>query len=109
MVRLACGRIMPTKTVVFHKLAAGEYRSARSWYADRSPEVAERFLASVDRAVTRVSEEAESLPLLSVAYRYVRVGRFPYLLIFRLVDPHTILILAVAHTSRRPGYWRRRK
>ena len=100
---------MPTSDVVFHRLAAREYRSARDWYAERSTEVAHRFRMSVDRAVERIAAEAESPPCLTGAYRYVRVGRFPYLLIFRLIDVHAILILAVAHTSRRPGYWRRRK
>jgi hypothetical protein len=33
--------------------------------------------------------------------------RFPFSLIYR-VDRDTIAILAVAHHSRRPGYWRRR-
>jgi toxin ParE1/3/4 len=100
---------MPPSNVVFHRLAAREYRSARDWYAARSTEVAERFRVSVDRAVDRITSEAESLPHLSGAYRYVRAGRFPYLLIFRPVDVREIMILAVAHTSRRPGYWRRRK
>ena len=100
---------MPTSNVVFHRLAAREYRSARDWYVARSTEVAKRFHASVDRAVDRIAAQAESLPRLLGEYRYVRVGRFPYLLIFRQIAGKEIVILAVAHTSRRPGYWRRRK
>jgi plasmid stabilization system protein ParE len=100
---------MPTRNVVFHRLAAREYRAARDWYVERSTEVAKRFHASVDRAVDRIAAQGESLPHFSSDYRYVRVGRFPYLLIFRPMDVHAIMILAVAHTSRRPGYWRRRK
>lgn len=40
-------------------------------------------------------------------FRRVRVGKFRYSLIFRLVDEE-IQVLAVMHTSRRPGYWKRR-
>ena len=29
-------------------------------------------------------------------------------LVYLEVDPDTVLLLAVMHTSRRPGYWRRR-
>ena len=98
---------MPT-TVVFHRLAAREYRNSRDWYAARSDSVAERFRIAVDRAVARVEAEADALPVHSGPYRWVRVRRFPYLLIFRRKSPEVIVIVAVAHTSRRPGYWRRR-
>jgi hypothetical protein len=35
------------------------------------------------------------------------VQRHPYLVIY-VVIPGQLVILAVAHTSKRPGYWRRR-
>ena len=70
-------------TVVFHRLAGGEYRNARDWYAARSAAVAERFRIAVDRTAERVAAEAEALPVLSGPYRWVRVRGFPYLLIFR--------------------------
>lgn len=96
-------------TVVFHRLAAREYRDSKAWYAARSVSVAERFRTAVDMAVERIELQAESLPILTGEYRWVRVRKFPYLLIFRRRSPDVIMIVAVAHTSRRPGYWRRRK
>ena len=98
---------MPT-TVVFHRLAAREYRRSRDWYAARSVSVAERFRIAVARAVGRVEAEPEALPVLTGPYRWVRVRKFPYLLVFRRKSPALIMIVAVAHTSRRPGYWRHR-
>jgi plasmid stabilization system protein ParE len=56
---------MPKSNVVFHRLAAREYRSARDWYVERSTEIAKRFHASVDRAVDRIAAQAESFPHLS--------------------------------------------
>ncbi len=53
---------MPGASVVFHRLAAREYRSARDWYADRAAQAAENFRIAVDRAVSRISSESESLP-----------------------------------------------
>lgn len=99
---------MPTE-VVFHRLAAREYRSARTWYAQRSAEVAERFRLGVDRAADRIAEAPEALAILVGEYRCVRVSRFPYVLVFRRVDSRSAMVVAVAHTSRRPGYWRRRR
>ena len=70
--------------------------------------MAEQFRIAVDRAVNRVAAEADALPILSGPYRWVRVRRFPYLLIFRRQSADVLMIVAVAHTSRRPGYWRHR-
>jgi len=95
-------------TVVFHRLAAREYRTSRDWYAARSDSVAERFRIAVDRAVARVEAEADALPSFSGPYRWVRVRRFPYLLVCRRKSAEVIMIVAVAHTSRRPAYWHRR-
>ena len=100
---------MPETQVVFHRLATREYRSARDWYAARSVEVAERFRTAVDRAVERIATERDALAKLGTVYRWVRVRRFPYVLIFREQSPDVIMVVAVAHTSRRPGYWRGRR
>ena len=90
---------MPKAHVVFHRLAASEYRSARDWYAARSAEVAERFRRAVDRAVWRIAGQYSVLPVLRSAYRWVRVARFPYLLICRPQSEELIIIVAVAQRA----------
>ncbi len=71
--------------------------------------VAQRFQLAVDRAVNRVVVDAGALPRLAGRYRYARVAGFPYILVFRELDAEVVMVLAVAHTSRRPDYWRGRK
>jgi plasmid stabilization system protein ParE len=100
---------MAVRQVLFHRLAAGEYRSARDWYHERSATVAQRFQFAVDRAVNRLVVDAGALPCLAGPYRYVRIAGFPYMLVFRELDAEVVMVLAVAHTSRRSGYWRGRK
>ena len=99
---------MPSFHVLFHRLAIREYRLARNWYREQSVEVAERFAVAIDQAVSRIATRADMLPTLTASSRYIRVSRFPYILIFRFVDDDTVMVVAVAHTSRRPGYWRHR-
>jgi hypothetical protein len=70
---------MPTFQVLFHRLAAREYRSAKDWYRERSVDVAERFAVAVDQALSRIIARADLSPILVGAYRYVRVSRFPYI------------------------------
>ncbi len=99
---------MSARQVVFHRLAAREYRLARDWYRARSPETAQRFLMAIDRAINRIAADTESLPQISGKYCLIRAARFPYVLICRKCSD-TWIVVAVAHTSRRPGYWRHRK
>lgn len=100
---------MAATEVIFHRLAAREYWSARDWYQERSPEIAERFRIAVDQAVRRIAANADSLPTLMGMNRYVRVQRFPYVLVFRQLAPNVNMVVAIAHTSRRLGYWRQRR
>jgi plasmid stabilization system protein ParE len=95
--------------IEFHQLARNELREAVKWYRDHAPQVAERLVAQVDRAVERIASDPESHPVIGRIHRYVRVSRFPYLLVFHISDSETVVVTAVAHTSRRPGYWKRRQ
>jgi hypothetical protein len=64
---------------------------------------------AVDAAADRIARMPEALHTYSGPYRWVRVQRFRYILVFRHRTPTEIVVVAVAHTSRRPGYWRHRK
>jgi toxin ParE1/3/4 len=92
----------------FHRLAAKEFREAIRWYAERSSTASARFELAVDDALLRIRRDPGALPIERPHFRSVRVKRFPFRLIFEH-DEQRALILAVAHTSRRSGYWRRRK
>jgi plasmid stabilization system protein ParE len=96
-------------TVMFHHLAAREYRQARAWYRRRSPVAAERFREEVDRVVKRISEAPFQGTVFRGTFRWRRTRRFPYLLFYETVNASTIRVYAVAHGRRRLGYWLRRK
>jgi len=55
---------MAAASIVFHRLAAREYRAARDWYRQRSETVAANFEIAVDRAVARIAVNADALPVL---------------------------------------------
>ena len=95
--------------VRFHRQASHEYRSARNWYRQRDTSVAARFRDAVDSAVDRIASAADSHPVLVDDVRWVRVRRFPYILVFAREGSDSLLVLAVAHAKRRPGYWKRRR
>lgn len=100
---------MPIRRVEFHAHAEREIHSAGRWYRRRSPSSAQRFLQAVNEAVQRIVTAADLGSPYQDQIRWMRVKRFPYLIYYEIRDPHPIYIYAIAHTSRRPNYWRRRR
>jgi plasmid stabilization system protein ParE len=98
---------MTLPLVEFDHRAINEARAARNWYARRSVAVAERFMAELDRAIEKISEKPDSWPKYLLGTRCFRLRRFPFLLVYWQTGS-SVLILAVAHGKRRPGYWRKR-
>ena len=90
-----------------HPEAADETAEAALFYKRRDVEVSRRFRTEVYAAI----ERARSQPLVYRVFeddlRKVRVERFPYSVIFRLTAD-TLQVLAIAHASREPGYWKQR-
>ena len=73
------------------------------------PNLADRFRSAVDVVLARIVADPDSWPQVGGGFRRIRVRRFPHVLFFKRLDPQTVGVSAVAHTSRRPGYWRRRR
>jgi toxin ParE1/3/4 len=74
----------------------------------RSEHAALRFDAEVEHAITDIARYPNRWPLGSYGTRRFLVRGFPYLLIYRERGAEDIQILAVAHASRQPGYWKSR-
>lgn len=90
--------------VRLHPEARAELREARRWYYERSPLSATAFAHIVDNAVSRIVEAPTQHPLAEHRTRKLVLQRFPFN-IFYLPDASEIVIVAVSHQKRRPGYW----
>jgi plasmid stabilization system protein ParE len=98
---------MPTKPLVVHRLARDEASAAFRWHRQRSPKAAARFVIAVAKAFEAIEQKAGSFPQYLSGTRRSLVNKFPYLVIFYEM-PDCLLVVAVAHGRRKPGYWRRR-
>ncbi len=98
---------MPTDAAEFHHEATAEYDAAFDWYLERSPDAAMRFDAEVDRALAQIIAAPQRWAAGSHSTRRFLLRQFPFTLIYR-ERASTIQIVAVAHTSRKPGYWKQR-
>ena len=98
---------MSSKQFRFHPEARKEFREAILWYRDRNPNVATEFRISISDAVRQVARDPHRwLKYLHGTRRFV-LGRFPFSIVY-LDAAELVSIVAVAHSKRKPGYWKRR-
>jgi plasmid stabilization system protein ParE len=95
------------KPLEIEPAALAEAEEAAAWYAERDPRVAARFAEELDAALNRIADGPHRWPIYLHGTRRVRLTRFPYLIAYR-DEPTRILVVAIAHTKRKPGYWRMR-
>ena len=89
--------------------AETELAEAIAFYTERaSTSVAIAFLAEFTRAARLVAENPGLGTRTSRERRLFPLHRFPYSFVYR-AEEEGIRIGAVAHQSRRPGYWLTRK
>lgn len=87
--------------------ASDEAVEATEWYRERSEDIALAFVVEVRGALARIEEAPETWPSHHHGTQRKLLNRFPYEIVYRLL-PDKILVVAIAHCKRRPGYWRRR-
>ncbi|MGL4500809.1 MAG: type II toxin-antitoxin system RelE/ParE family toxin, partial [Planktothrix sp.] len=93
---------------VFHPEALAEYAEAVQYYAKQSSEVAQAFINVIEDAVYRIKESPTRWAIFDENVRRCLTRKFPYSILYT-IEPDYILILAVTHCSREPGYWKNRQ
>lgn len=94
--------------VQFHRLALDEYLKARRYYQVRSVALGEDFAAAIDESIGLVERNPAIGRPYGPRFRWVRTRKFPYLLYYACNSVGRIVVYAVAHARRKPGYWMRR-
>ncbi|MFO7580013.1 type II toxin-antitoxin system RelE/ParE family toxin [Nitrosomonas halophila] len=92
--------------------AANETIAAASWYDKERDGLGAEFANAVETAIDLI--EADMLPLSPMPGKSGAKGlkrlilkRFPYDIVV-IESTDEVIIIAVAHHSRKPGYWRQR-
>lgn len=98
---------MASKPLEFHPQAEEEYLAALAWYGERSQAAAINFEGAVERAIEKIKQAPERWPIYVGKCRRYTLHQFPFGVVY-CVLPSLIILLAVAHGHRRPGYWKHR-
>ena len=87
--------------------AVEELASAVEHYRSIQHGLGDRFEQAFWRAVDKVGEQPFTAPLVAAGVRRARIRRFPWGIVYAIRDEQ-VLIAAVMHLHRQPGYWRER-
>lgn len=92
--------------------AAEEAIEAAAWYEQQRAGLGREFDRAVNAAIDLLEDEIVPLTKMPGSAgergaKRIMLRRFPYDIVVREYSEE-ILVVAVAHQSRRPGYWRNR-
>jgi toxin ParE1/3/4 len=96
-----------TPRVVVRPEAESDLAEAFAWYGQRGPGLGDRFLLSVEAALSAIQRHPESFPVVYSQVRRALLRRFPYG-VFYIVKESNIVVLAIFHCARDPRGWQRR-
>jgi len=101
------------KPVKIGREAAREFHEAAAWYEHEQKGLGERFIQSFEHALQLLREENPPLtPVEGEARvkgaRKLILHKFPFSIIV-YENANSLVVVALAHHSRKPGYWNSRK
>ena len=94
-------------TFAFHPEARLEYREAAAFYESRSLGLGAAFTREIEAAIERVVEAPDRWRIIHDDVRRCLTRTFPYGVLY-VIEKEYVLIVAIAHFSRKPGYWHER-
>jgi len=77
---------------------------AAAYYESQAVNLGTDLLSRIDDALDDIREGPERWPIIGANIRRRLIPRFPYAILYK-VDQDEIVIIAVMHLHRRPGYW----
>ncbi|MDT4858250.1 hypothetical protein FQZ97_927080 [compost metagenome] len=87
--------------------AESELAEAVAWYEEQAPGLGDVFLVELIRVFRLIERYPTAWHPLSHNTRRCRLARFPYGVIYAR-EGDDLLVIAIAHLHRAPGYWRDR-
>jgi hypothetical protein len=91
----------------FHPSAKRELNEAIDFYEECQAGLGTEFTKEVYSTIYRITQYPKAWPCLSENTRRCLTKRFPYGIIYQILD-HEILIIAVMQLNRKPAYWKER-
>jgi toxin ParE1/3/4 len=91
----------------FHPEALDEYDAGAAYYGEHDADLQLRFVEAIEDAIARILESPNRWRVIDEDVRRYVTHVFPYGILYT-IEPGFVLIVAIMHFSREPGYWRDR-
>lgn len=91
--------------IVFHPLAEQELVDVASYYEEQNQGLGLDYLTEVEGAINLLINYPAAGVVVRGFVRRLILPKFPYSILYRIVDDNLIRILAIAHHKRKPVYW----
>lgn len=94
-------------SICFLPEAKDEFVEAAKFYKKREAGLGDRFLDELENCLERVISQPSLGSAVTGVLRRRILRKFPFSVIYAQ-EESMIVVIAVAHTSRKPGYWKSR-
>ena len=91
----------------FSSGASADFAQALEFYLARDVAAAIRFQQAVEHALSHIARDPLLFAIHEEGFRRCRVKDFPYSIIYENSAGMTTVV-AIAHSSREPDYWKKR-
>ncbi len=96
-----------TRRLTLRQGVRSDLAGAASWYDDQRPGLGHDFIAEARQLFQLIADRPAQFRAVDKDVRRAQLTRFPYVVYF-LVEPEELVILAVVHKRRHPDTWRQR-
>ena len=97
------------RIITFLSDAEEEMNVSAHYYNQQASGLGLDFLEEIEHSLNFIKENPERCPIYDEGIRKYNTRRFPFSIYYVYEkDEDKVLIIAVAHQKRRPGYWKQR-
>lgn len=94
--------------VSFHPDVKEEVKKSFDWYQEQSPGLGHEFTIELKESIDSICSIPLAWPKMGQLHRRFILSRFPYSIIYKIVNNNEISVVAIMHNHRKPGYWTER-
>lgn len=94
--------------IEFFESAEFELKESVEFYNDQSQGLGLEFALEVQKTIERIKKHPNAWQNIFKKFRRCRTNRFPFGVVYKIKND-VIYLVAVAHFSRKPFYWKNRK
>lgn len=86
----------------FHPSTATDAREATVYYEQQRRGLGSHFLSELDKAIAQIARAPLAFPVVDGQVRRSIIKRFPYVVLYRVLEPDTLRVLVIRHHKRDP-------